>query len=57
MLVMFGSVDSKNIEFYFDHEEMIRDVPLGFVGGSVVYWVQKKLECASWLQPLLLAVY
>ena len=56
-LVVFGSVDGKNIELHFDHEETIRNVPLGFVGGSVVYLVQKKLECGSWSQLLLLAVY
>jgi hypothetical protein len=52
-LVMFDSVCSKNIEFYFDHEEMIRDVSLGFVDGNIMSCVKNKLECESWSQLVL----
>ena len=54
---MFDSVDGKNIEFHFDHEEIIRDAPLGFVAGNIMYWVKKNLQCDSWSHLLLLAIY
>ena len=54
---MFDSVGSKNIEFHFDYEEMIRDVPLGFVGGNIASWVKKKFECENWSQLVLLPIY